>query len=202
MDDGDYNSFVILSETTPRWIDVARSNMDAVLVDHAHCEKKAAASAMSLVVGYPEFEELVRRMSALAVEELQHFRAVYERIVQRGLALGRDQGDPYAQKLMALARVNHGRHGRQARLTDRLLLFGLIEARSHERLELLATHLEAPDLKRFYADLAKAESRHAALFRELACLYDDPGAVDERLSELAAAEADIVAALPIEPRIH
>ncbi len=170
--------------------------MDAVLVDHAHCEKKAAASAMSLVVGYPEFEELVRRMSALAVEELQHFRAVYERIVQRGLALGRDQGDPYAQKLMALARANQGR------LTDRLLLFGLIEARSHERLELLATHLEAPDLKRFYGDLAKAESRHAALFRELACLYDDPEAVDERLSERATVEANIVAALPIEPRIH
>jgi tRNA-(ms[2]io[6]A)-hydroxylase len=176
--------------------------MDAVLVDHAHCEKKAAASAMSLVVGYPELEELVRRMSALAIEELQHFRAVYERIVQRGLALGRDQGDPYAQKLMALARVNQGRQGRQGRLTDRLLLFGLIEARSHERLDLLATHLEAPDLKRFYADLAKAESRHAALFRELACLYDDSEAVDERLSELAAAEADIVRALPIEPRIH
>ena len=193
---------MILSETTPRWIDVATSNMDAVLVDHAHCEKKAAASAMSLVVGYPEFEELVRRMSALAVEELQHFRAVFERIVQRGLALGRDQGDPYAQKLMVLARVSHGRQARQGRLTDRLLLFGLIEARSHERLELLATHLEAPDLKRFYADLAKAESRHAVLFRELACLYDDPEAVDERLSELAAAEADIVRALPIEPRIH
>lgn len=199
MDDGGYNSFVILSETTERWIDVATSNMDAVLVDHAHCEKKAAASAMSLVVGYPELEELVRRMSALAIEELQHFRAVFERIVQRGLALGRDQGDPYAKKLMALARVNQGRQGR---LTDRLLLFGLIEARSHERLDLLATHLEAPDLKRFYADLARAESRHAALFRELACLYDDPEAVDDRLSELASAEAGIVAALPIEPRIH
>lgn len=199
MDDGGYNSFVILSVTTERWIDVATSNMDAVLVDHAHCEKKAAASAMSLVVGYPELEELVRRMSALAIEELQHFRAVFERIVQRGLALGRDQGDPYAQKLMALARANQGRQGR---LTDRLLLFGLIEARSHERLDLLATHLEAPDLKRFYADLARAESRHAALFRELACLYDDPEAVDDRLSELASAEAGIVAALPIEPRIH
>ena len=190
---------MILSLTTSRWVDVATSNMDVVLVDHAHCEKKAAASAMSLVVGYPEHEELIRRLSALAIEELQHFRAVYERIVQRGLALGRDQGDPYAQKLMALARVNQRRQGR---LTDRLLLFGLIEARSHERLELLATHLEAPDLKRFYAELAKAESRHAALFRELACLYDDPKAVDERLSELAAAEADIVADLPIEPRIH
>ena len=73
---------------------------------------------------------------------------------------------------------------------------------SAEALDLLATHLEAPDLKRFYADLAKAESRHAALFHELACLYDDTEAVDERLSELEAAEADIVRALPIEPRIH
>lgn len=170
--------------------------MDSVLVDHAHCEKKAAASAMSLVVGYPDRVELVRRMSALAVEELQHFRAVFERIVERGLTLGRDRGDPYAQKLTALARPNHGR------LTDRLLVFGLIEARSHERLELLAAHLSVAALQRFYAELARAESRHAAMFHDLAYRYDDPAAVDERLRELAAAEAEIVAALPIEPRIH
>jgi tRNA-(ms[2]io[6]A)-hydroxylase len=173
--------------------------MDDVLVDHAHCEKKAAASAMSLVVGYPEHQELVRRMSSLAVEELQHFRSVYERIVERGLSLGRDQGDPYAQRLMALARPNNHDGGR---LTDRLLLFGLIEARSHERLQLLATHLEANDLKRFYGDLATAESRHATLFKDLACLYDDSDAVEKRLRELAAREAEILAALPIEPRVH
>lgn len=187
---------MLVSETSSAWVEAATADMDAVIVDHAHCEKKAAASAMSLVVGYPEHEELVRRMSALAVEELQHFRAVYERIVQRGLALGRDQGDPYAQHLIALARPNEGR------LTDRLLLFGLIEARSHERLELLSNHLEDTDLKRFYGDLAKAESRHAAMFRELACIYDDPSTVAHRLDELAAEEANIVAALAIEPRIH
>lgn len=170
--------------------------MNAVLVDHAHCEKKAAASAMSLVAGYPECDELVRRMSALAVEELQHFRAVYERILERGLALGRDQGDPYAQKLMTLVRPNRGR------LTDRLLVFGLIESRSHERLELLATHLESPALRRFYGDLAKAESRHSELFRELACRYDDANAVSQRLNELARREAEIIAGLPLEPRIH
>jgi tRNA-(ms[2]io[6]A)-hydroxylase len=187
---------VIVSQTDPGWVDVATANMDAVLVDHAHCEKKAAASAMSLVVGYPEREELVRRMSALAVEELQHFRAVYERIVERGLSLGRDQGDPYAKRLTGLARPHAGR------LTDRLLIFGLIEARSHERLELLGAHLKAPELKRFYGDLAKAESRHAALFKELACRYDDVEAVEVRLRELAASEAEIVANLPLEPRIH
>ena len=154
---------------------------------------------MSLVVGYPEHQELVRRMSALAVEELQHFRSVYERIVERGLSLGRDQGDPYAQKLMALARPGDIKRGR---LTDRLLLFGLIEARSHERLELLAKHLEAPELKKFYGDLAQAESRHAVMFKELACLYDDPDSVEARLEELARSEAQIIASLPIEPRVH
>lgn len=187
---------MLVSETSPEWVGVAIANMDSVLVDHAHCEKKAAASAMSLVVGYPDHEELVRRMSALAVEELQHFRAVFEHIVHRGLALGRDRGDPYAQRLMALVRPNDGR------LTDRLVVFGLIEARSHERLELLATHVSAAELKRFYRDLAKAESRHAAMFHELACLYDVRKAVDERLRALAAAEAEIVASLPVEPRIH
>ena len=175
---------------------MAVANIDKVLVDHAHCEKKAAASALSLVVGYPEHDELVRRMSALAIEELQHFRSVHERIVERGLELGRDQGDPYAQKLMELARPNDGR------LTDRLLLFGLIEARSHQRLELLATHLESLELKKFYSDLARAESRHAVMFQELACLYDEADAVEQRLRELAEAEAAIVAALPIEPRVH
>lgn len=187
---------VLLSKTDPTWVQTATTNMDAVLVDHAHCEKKAAASAMSLVVGYPEHEELVRRMSALAIEELQHFRSVFEHIAARGLSLGRDQGDPYAQKLMALARPNKGR------LTDRLLIFGLIEARSHERLELLATHLQDPDLSRFYRDLAKAESRHSALFRDLASLYDNPAAVETRLADLATTESKIVADLPIEPRIH
>ncbi len=126
---------MLLSQTSPEWLATALADMDAVLLDHAHCEKKAAASAMSLVAGYSSREELVRKMSALAIEELQHFRAVYERLVERGLSLGRDPGDPYAQKLIALARPREGR------LTDRLLIFGFIEARSYERLELLAKNL-------------------------------------------------------------
>ena len=170
--------------------------MNAVLIDHAHCEKKAAASAMSLVAGYPQHEELVKKMAGLAVEELQHFRAVYDRIIARGLRLGPDPGDPYAQKLLALARPNRGR------LTDRLLLFGLIEARSHERLYLLGSHLEDPDLATFYQTLAEAESRHSQLFRDLAMQYDAPSSVAARLAELAAQEARIVSSLCIEPRIH
>jgi tRNA-(ms[2]io[6]A)-hydroxylase len=172
------------------------SDLDALLDDHAHCEKKAAASALSLIVGYPDHDELVRRLSALAVEELQHFRMVHERLLARGRSLGGDKGDPYAKKLLSLARPNRGR------LTDRLLLLGLIEARSRERLSLLAQNLLDPDLARFYQQLSEAEARHAEMFRELAAVYDEPQAVEERLAVLARAESEIVASLPLVPRIH
>ena len=172
------------------------SDLDSLLNDHAHCEKKAAASALSLIVAYPDHDELVRRLSALAVEELQHFRMVHERLLARGRSLGGDKGDPYAKRLLQLARPNRGR------LTDRLLLLGLIEARSRERLSLLAENLLDPDLARFYQQLSEAEARHADMFRELAAVYDECEAVEERLLVLARAEADIVAKLPLLPRIH
>jgi len=172
------------------------SDLDSLLDDHAHCEKKAAASALSLIVAYPAHDELVRRLSALAVEELQHFRMVHERLLARGRSLGGDNGDPYAKKLLSLARPNRGR------LTDRLLLLGLIEARSRERLELLAENLRDPDLARFYQQLSEAEERHADMFRELAAVYDELGAVEERLLVLARAETEIAANLPLLPRIH
>jgi len=172
------------------------SDLDSLLNDHAHCEKKAAASALSLIVAYPDHDELVRRLSALAVEELQHFRLVHERLLARGRSLGGDKGDPYAKKLLSLARPNRGR------LTDRLLLLGLIEARSRERLSLLAENLLDLDLARFYQQLSEAEARHADMFRELAAVYDEREAVEARLVVLARAEAEIVANLPLLPRIH
>lgn len=187
---------MLRTPTRPEWVAIACADIDRVLLDHAHCEKKAAASAMSLVAGYPQHPELVRRMTALAIEELQHFRAVHERLVERGIGLGRDPGDPYAQELFGLLRANQGR------LTDRLLVFGLIEARSQERLELLSRHLVEPGLKELYRSLSLAEARHAGMFYQLACRYDEASAVEERLSELSRAESEIVSRLPLEPRIH
>jgi tRNA-(ms[2]io[6]A)-hydroxylase len=188
---------VIERSTDPRWLAVALEHFDEVLVDHAHCEKKAAASAMSLVASYPEHERLVRRLSALAIEELRHFRAVHRQLCARGLVLARDAGDPYARAL--LERV---RHGRVQRLIDRLLVAGLIEARSCERLELLAGALPDPELARFYASLARAEAAHADLFVKLALFYGEDEQTRARLSELARAESEILRSLPIRPRIH
>jgi tRNA-(ms[2]io[6]A)-hydroxylase len=173
--------------------------MDQVLVDHAHCEKKAAASALSLVSSYPTHETLVRRLSSLAIEELRHFRAVHRLLQQRGLTLGRDLGDPYARALHAELRANGAE-----RMVDRLLVAGLIEARSCERLELLAGALEDEVLARFYATLARAEAGHARLFTSLAesIAGVETDEVRLRLRELAECEARIVAELPVCARIH
>ena len=185
------------SATDPRWLPLALARFDEVLLDHAHCEQKAAASAMALVAAYPERSTLVRRLVRLAVEELRHFRLVHEGIVGRGLVLGRDHGDPYARQLVALART-----GAVERLVDRLLLAALIEARSHERLALLAGGLADPELAAFYRSLATSEAGHHRLFVELATEVAGADAAARRLDELAEAEAAIVAALPLEPRVH
>jgi tRNA-(ms[2]io[6]A)-hydroxylase len=166
-------------------------------MDHAHCEKKAAAAALSLVSAYPGHSDLVRRCIRLAQEELRHFQQVHEFVLKRDLTLGKDLGDPYAQQLQKLVRS-----GGKDRLTDRLLVCSLIEARSCERLELLATGLSDPELSGFYKALASAEAGHFKLFVDLAKLYDDPSEVEARFQELAREEADIVARLPLEPRIH
>lgn len=189
---------MLLRASDPAWIELALARLDEVLLDHAHCEKKAAAQALSLIAAWPGRAALVQRLSRLAQEELTHFRQVYDRLLARGLTLGRDPGDPYARGLRRLVRPQP----EADRLTDLLLIAALIEARSHERLELLATHLADPELQGFYRHLARAEEGHARLFVDLAAEYAPRPAVEARLQELAAAEAGIVAELPLRPAIH
>jgi tRNA-(ms[2]io[6]A)-hydroxylase len=183
--------------TDPRWLEIAVADFDAVLVDHAHCEKKAAASAMALVSAYPDHDVLIKRLARVAHEELRHFRQVYDLISERGLQLGKDEGDPYAQQLIKQVRTTYAE-----RRMDRLLVSALIEARSCERLELLGEGLPDAGLRDFYRKLAQAEAGHYVLFVDLAELYDEPARVQARLAELAEAEAAIVASLPVAPRVH
>jgi tRNA 2-(methylsulfanyl)-N6-isopentenyladenosine37 hydroxylase len=187
---------VLRSQTAPEWVVVALERFDRVLVDHAHCERKAAATALSLVNDYSDCPDLVRRLTRLAQEELRHFDAVHKELHGRGLVLSRDKGDPYAKALL-----RHVRTGQRDRRTDRLLVCSLIEARSCERLALLGRNLPG-DLGRFYARLATAEAGHHRLFVDLALLYDERDAVMARLEELAEIEAEIARQLPLEPRIH
>jgi tRNA-(ms[2]io[6]A)-hydroxylase len=187
---------ILLTATDPRWTAVAVDGFRATLVDHAHCEKKAAASALKLVADHPNRPELVRSLAKLAQEELSHLLAVLVEMGRLGLALGPDVGDPYAQALVKLVRGGAGR------LVDRLLVSALIEARSHERLSLLAGALPDPRLQELYARFAQSEAGHERLFVDLAVREGGEKAAHARLDALARAEAELVAGLPLLPRIH
>jgi tRNA-(ms[2]io[6]A)-hydroxylase len=186
---------ILRSATDPRWVEVALADLDATLADHAHCEKKAVATALKLVADHPDRPALVRPLAKLAQEELQHFLAMITEVERRGRALPPDQGDPYVQGLLKLAR------GDSARLVDLLLIFALVEARSCERMRLLGARLPDERLRELYRRLAQSEEGHEVLFVQLAVEVGGEAA-RERLAELAEAEAALVAGLPLLPRMH
>jgi tRNA-(ms[2]io[6]A)-hydroxylase len=186
---------ILRSTTDPRWAPIAAADLASTLADHAHCEKKAAASALKLVADHPDRPEQVRALARLAQEELSHLLAVHMEMARLGVPLTPDDGDPYAQALVRL--VRSGPHA----LVDRLLVSALIEARSCERLVLLAEVLEDARLKELYVKFAKQEGGHERLFVDLA-VKEAGDAARARLDTLADEEARIVARLPLVPRIH
>jgi tRNA-(ms[2]io[6]A)-hydroxylase len=185
------------SVTDAAWLPLALANFDVVLVDHAHCEKKAAANALSLLQAYPEIPGLPAMMARLAREESAHLARVLSVMETRGLRLSHDKGDPYARGLQKLLR-----NPPHERRLDRLLIAAIIEARSHERLQLLADGLDDADLKRMYAELAQSEDGHQELFVRLAEQVADASVGAARLEVLLAAEALLVAELPVRAAIH
>ncbi len=185
------------SATDQAWLPLALAHFDAVLIDHAHCEKKAAANALSLLQAYPDIPGLPALMARLAREESGHLARVLAVMEVRGLRLTFDSGDPYAKALQKLLR-----NPPHERRLDRLLIAAIIEARSHERLQLLADGLEDPELRRLYAELAQSEDGHQELFVRLAQGLEAGPAGAARLDELLAIEARIVAELPIRAAIH
>jgi tRNA-(ms[2]io[6]A)-hydroxylase len=184
----------LLCQTPPAWVRLAIERFDEVLVDHAHCEKKAAAQALSMLAAFPSVPGLARAMARLAREESGHLAQVLAVMEKRGLALGRDAGDPYAQGLQAMVRQPAAE-----RLLDRLLVSALIETRSEERLGLLGRHLPDPALRDFYARLADAEKGHGELFLRLARRSEG---FEPRLQEMLRAEARLIRDLPLRRAIH
>lgn len=185
------------SNTDPQWIEVVKGDFDTFLLDHASCERKASGLAMSLVCHYSDRPELVREMIDLSIEEMAHFREVMKLILARGLVLKSDEKDPYINLLR-----KHVRTGRDVYLLDRLLMFGIVEARGQERFSMLGEALEDPMLRAFYARLAQAEGRHWEAFLKLAQAYWEVPEVEARLDELLDAEAQIVENLPHRPAVH
>ena len=184
----------LVLETDPEWGDWAQARLPEILLDHAHCEKKAAGAAVNLLFRYPEHGSLQAPLSELAREELRHFEAVLGELERLGVAFARQRPGPYAGRLHRVARA-----GEPGRLLDLLLCCAAIEARSCERLTLLAERLDDAPLRALYRGLLAAEARHHALYVELASGIFGEAAVRERLSHVMRAEADAIAAAP--PRL-
>lgn len=185
--------------TDPRWVNIVEKNIDDILTDHAFCEQKAASTAISLIVGFPEYTELVNEMTALVREEMGHFKMVHDLIIARGQTLGRDRKDDYVIALLSFFPKGGSR---TTQLVHRLLIAGLIEARSCERFRLLSEELEDADLREFYKKLMISEAGHYTMFLKFARQYGDRKEVDEKWESLLVFEAQIMKDLGNQQLIH
>ncbi len=185
--------------TDPRWADIAEKNIEEILVDHAYCEQKAASTAISFIVTYPEYSELVTAMTALAREEMGHFKMVHDRILKMGFKMGWDRKDEYVLKLREFFPKGGSR---VTQMVHRLLIAGLIEARSCERFRLLSEELEDQDLAKFYRDLMVSEANHYTMFLKFAREYGEREIVDKKWQELLEFEAQVMKDLGKKESIH
>ena len=186
--------------TDPRWANIAKKNIEEILTDHAYCEQKAASTAISMIIGFPQYPELVSAMTELAQEEMSHFKMVHDLILERGLELGRERKDNYVIKLRTFfakggSKTNH--------LVNKLLIAGLIEARSCERFRILSEELEDKKLKKFYRKLMISEANHYTMFLRLARKYaDSRECVNQKWNALLEFEATLIGTLGDQKAIH
>jgi tRNA-(ms[2]io[6]A)-hydroxylase len=185
------------SATDARWLRQVDANLDEVLIDHAHCEKKAAGTALNLIFHYVEDRELCQEMTEIVNEELEHFHLVIDLLDRRGVRFRRLKPSQYGRKLNDLCRKQEPQ-----RAVDRLLVAGIIEARSCERFQALANHVDDAELATFYRSLFEVEARHHATYTRLAMHFAPEKEVMRRLDELAALEAAIIAEGEELPRMH
>jgi len=185
--------------TDPRWVNIVEKNIDEILTDHAYCEQKAASTAISLIISFPEYTDLVKEMIALSREEMGHFKMVHDRIISRGETLGRDRKDEY---VITLIKFFPKGGSRTTQLVHRLLYAALIEARSCERFRLLSEELEDKELADFYHKLMVSEAGHYTMFLSFARQYGDRLEVDKKWEALLEYEAEIMKNLSKNESIH
>lgn len=185
------------SESSKRWLELVDTNLAEILIDHAHCEKKAAGCAMNLIFAYVDQQELCREMAGIVNEELEHFVMVLDLLEKRSIRFRRLKPGSYGRQLNDLVRKSE-----PERAIDRLLVASLIEARSCERFHLLAKHLDDSELSDFYASLFESEARHHTTYVRMAKYFGDDETVRQRLEVLSALETEIINAGDPLPRMH
>jgi tRNA-(ms[2]io[6]A)-hydroxylase len=192
------NQLPLKSTTSQEWVEMVLKRFDEFLVDHASCERKACAQAMSFVSRFSDREKLIEPMICLAREELAHFHEVYKIMAQRGLEIAQDEKDAYVKALQSLVR-----HGREEYFLDKLLVSATIEARSCERFYLVGKALgDENPLGSYYLSLGRKEAGHYKIFVNIAYHYFDEKTVQNRLDYILEQEAKAIATLPLLPKVH
>lgn len=190
-------AFRLAWQTPLAWVERVAEDPLALLSDHAHCELKAAASAQGLIARNPGRSEMLERLADVAVEEMQHFNLVLRELFRRGGTLQHIEPNPYTEGLL-----RGSRETREHLLLDRLLVCGLIEARSLERFHLLAEHLEDEGLAALYRGLVPSEASHQGLFLTLAREVAPRELVATRYDSLIEIEAEVMRGLAFSVRMH
>ena len=186
-------------ETSTSWAEIAEDNLEQILTDHAFAEQKASANAISIIINYSEETDLVKDMSDIAIEELEHFRMVHQLMIKRGYVLGREQHNDYAKSLQKFFPKTKDR---QTALINRLLVAALIEARSCERFKVFSENMQDEELSKFYKDLMVSEANHYTLFLGYARKYMDRKTVDEKWKHLLAFEAEMMKSRGTKATVH
>ena len=185
--------------SSQEWLDTVMADFDSFLIDHADCERKASAMAMSMVARYPDKPEIIPGLIETGIEELEHFRDVFAIMQERGLNLPASMAkDPYIQELMP---HTHGGTP-ESRFLTHLLLGSVVECRGCERFRMVSEALEDEQLKRFYKVLWASEAKHGNIYVEMALNYFDETTVYKRLDELMLIEGEIIKGLELRAALH
>ncbi|MET1057709.1 MAG: tRNA-(ms[2]io[6]A)-hydroxylase [Pedobacter sp.] len=185
--------------TDPRWANIAESNLEEILTDHAWCEQKAATNAITLITQNSEHMDLVEELTAIAIEEMQHFQMVVEIIKKRGYTLGRERKDDYVGRLV---KFNRRDGSRNSAFVDRLLFAAMIEARSCERFRVLSQNIKDTELAQFYHELMVSEAGHYTTFLNFARKYTIDIDVDKRWKEWLDFEGELIQSFGNREAIH
>jgi tRNA-(ms[2]io[6]A)-hydroxylase len=188
--------------TDPRWTKIVEKNIEEILTDHAFCEQKAASNAISLIVQYPMYPDLVQSMVEIAQEEMEHFGMVHNKILERGYQLGMERRDAYVHDLLAYLKTNHSGNPQKSHMVNQLLFAAMIEARSCERFKLLSEEINDEDLRVFYRSLMESEARHYVTFLNFARKYGEGIDVDKRWHDFLDYEAGLMDKYGKEETMH
>lgn len=188
--------------TDPRWVNVVTKNLQEILTDHAFCEQKAASNAISVIVQYPMYPDLVKAMTEICQEEMTHFQMVHELILAKGLTLGFERKDPYVNDLSEYLRRNKTNSSPQGQFVNKMLFAAMVEARSCERFKILSEELPEEDLRLFYRSLMESEARHYTTFLGFARKYGKGVDVEQCWNDFLEFEAELMEKYGKSETIH